>query len=847
MTFNVCSRRSIVVLTIVCLAAEAGLAQRRPSPLPTGSASDAIRSIDDRRDDNEVRSPIRQTDASIKLVGNETDSVTDATAAEVATAAGVANVEAASEAAIEVKGEAIASQLQLALLREEHAEQSAADASEPSPTEDSVSHSAQSAQVDLLKQLDAIVGQQKAARSRLDDLRAEETKTVSRTFDNTGRSGVSSDRLGNDPADTAAAPPSILEVDRWVEQEAGLKIRRKNLENAALAARSAVEAARGIVDQAAREVRMARQEAGDVDLADDDAVVLKLKIAQEMLILRRLESAAEELAAEFIETEWQTVQSRLDASGTGAAMSPEDLATKLGEIESTDAELRRRVATVQTELQFAERRWLSARQDIDRTAMPSVAQKTMLSALKVRQQRFQNEAAILNQRLQRLPALKELWRRRFAVASGKASRQQRSEWLEEIQVSRSEMGRDLESRQLKIEEVRDLASQQREIAESVRQLSDPERTGDKPSLVQSDDQREIRRWARVAASAHEEHLTTLQSSLAALKQHDRLLERLSVQIDGRRGRTPGEWVADGWTTARKAWNYELASVDDHSVTVGKVCSSVLLLFMGYFLAKYLSHVIGNRLPRWGVDEAGAHAIESLSFYIMLIVFALGALRYSSVPLTVFTFLGGAIAIGVGFGSQNILNNFISGLILLAERPIKVGDLIEIDGTYGNIRRIGARSTSIQTGENQDIIVPNSKFLENNVTNLTRKDDRLRTSITIGVAYGSDLDAVLRLLGRAATEQSGVMERPKPMVWFNDFGDNALVFQVHFWIHAKNITQMRMIETGVRLRIDAMFRQANITIAFPQRDLHLSTSEPIDLRVVRPATKQILNESERRAA
>ena len=139
-------------------------------------------------------------------------------------------------------------------------------------------------------------------------------------------------------------------------------------------------------------------------------------------------------------------------------------------------------------------------------------------------------------------------------------------------------------------------------------------------------------------------------------------------------------------------------------------------------------------------------IESLSFYALLVAFGLAALKYANVPLTVFTFLGGAIAIGVGFGSQNILNNFISGLILLAERPIKVGDLIQLGETYGNVTKIGARSTQIRTGENLDIIVPNSKFLENDVTNLTRRDDRLRTSISVGVAYGSPLERGRHLAG-----------------------------------------------------------------------------------------------------
>jgi small-conductance mechanosensitive channel len=152
-------------------------------------------------------------------------------------------------------------------------------------------------------------------------------------------------------------------------------------------------------------------------------------------------------------------------------------------------------------------------------------------------------------------------------------------------------------------------------------------------------------------------------------------------------------------------------------------------------------------------------------------------------------------------------------------------------TYGNVKSIGARSTTIRTGENQDIIVPNSRFLENEVTNLTRRDDRLRISINVGVAYGSPLEEVIRLLELAATESPNVDDRPKPFVWFNDFGDNALAFQVHFWIHARSIASMKKIETEIRLNVARHFRANDIVIAFPQRDLHLSADDPIEFRLV----------------
>ena len=130
---------------------------------------------------------------------------------------------------------------------------------------------------------------------------------------------------------------------------------------------------------------------------------------------------------------------------------------------------------------------------------------------------------------------------------------------------------------------------------------------------------------------------------------------------------------------KAAWNYELTSVDDRPITVSKVVSGVVLMLLGLYFSRRLSRLIGNRmLPRMGLQNGAATAIQSIAFYLLITCFGFVSLELINVPLTVFAFLGGAVAIGVGFGSQNILNNFISGLILLAERPIRVGDLVEIE-------------------------------------------------------------------------------------------------------------------------------------------------------------------------
>jgi small-conductance mechanosensitive channel len=234
-----------------------------------------------------------------------------------------------------------------------------------------------------------------------------------------------------------------------------------------------------------------------------------------------------------------------------------------------------------------------------------------------------------------------------------------------------------------------------------------------------------------------------------------------------------------------------------------------------------------------LELGAANAAETLSFYGLFVTFALVSLNLVKFPLTVFTIAGGAVAIGVGFGSQNVMNNFISGLILLFERPIRAGDLVSVEGTHGIVEHIGGRSTRIRAPDNTHMIVPNSHLVENSLVNFTLSDDVLRTSVTVGVAYGSPVRTVEERMRLAISEHGLILQEPAPRVLFTDFGDNALVFEALFWIRARTILERRQIESDLRFRIDALFRDADIVIAFPQRDVHLDTLRPLDVRVLGP--------------
>jgi small-conductance mechanosensitive channel len=201
-----------------------------------------------------------------------------------------------------------------------------------------------------------------------------------------------------------------------------------------------------------------------------------------------------------------------------------------------------------------------------------------------------------------------------------------------------------------------------------------------------------------------------------------------------------------------------------------------------------------------------------------------------IPLTVFTMIGGAVALGVGFGSQNIVNNFISGLILHAERPVRVGDLIQFNDQFGVVEEIGPRSTRVITPSNLEVIVPNSSLLESNVVNWTLSNRMVRSRVRVGVAYGSPTRELSRLLVQAAAESEMVLPSPEPFVLFTDFAENSLNFELHFWIQMSTITEHQRIESEIRYRIEESFSRAGISMPFPQRDVHLQLNRPLDIRL-----------------
>jgi potassium-dependent mechanosensitive channel len=254
-------------------------------------------------------------------------------------------------------------------------------------------------------------------------------------------------------------------------------------------------------------------------------------------------------------------------------------------------------------------------------------------------------------------------------------------------------------------------------------------------------------------------------------------------------------------------------------TLGGALSVVLILLFGYALANgftfFLKKVV---LPKLPLKRGVPYAISSVLYYVLLLLVGLASLSATGVELNKFTVLTGALGVGLGFGLQNIVNNFVSGLILLFERPIHVGDTVEVGGLLGMVRRIGARSSTILTFQGAEVIVPNSNLITNQVINWTLSSQWRRVDVPVGVAYGTDPERVIKLLVGVAESHPGVLLARPPLAFFLGFGESALKFELRFWSDQQDT--WFQLQSDVTVAVAKALREAGIEIPFPQRDLHV---------------------------
>lgn len=281
----------------------------------------------------------------------------------------------------------------------------------------------------------------------------------------------------------------------------------------------------------------------------------------------------------------------------------------------------------------------------------------------------------------------------------------------------------------------------------------------------------------------------------------------------------GERLPEILEMFRDAFERKLFSIGNTNVTLLSIIEFFLAIVIFFFLSRLIRGFFRRRiLSHSKLADSVQFTILRLTHYLIMIIGILFALNLVGIQLTSLTVGVGVLGVGIAFGLQNITSNFVSGLIILFERHVKVGDYVSVGSIVGQVRSINMRSTTIVTIDNIVLVVPNSRFIEDTVTNWSLGDPKIRISIPVGVAYGSDTELVTRLLLKAAEEHKDVLSEPKPKVLFKGFGDSALNFDLLVWIPEPMLRFT--VSSDLYYTIDALFRENNVTVPFPQRDVHI---------------------------
>jgi len=279
-----------------------------------------------------------------------------------------------------------------------------------------------------------------------------------------------------------------------------------------------------------------------------------------------------------------------------------------------------------------------------------------------------------------------------------------------------------------------------------------------------------------------------------------------------------------WNDIKAFFDVHVFTLGNTSITLWSLISFLFLTWLLFYLTSKLKNWIVYKILSNSKIELGVRlAVGTIIRYLVLVLGLIIVLQTVGIDLSTLTILAGALGVGIGFGLQNITNNFVSGIIILFERPIKVGDRIQVGEVYGDVINISMRSTTVVTNDNISVIVPNSEFISSTVVNWSHTDRNVRFNIPVGVSYNADPEKVKKILLDVADKEEGVLKSPKPDVLFDEFADSSLNFRLRIWT-STYITTPGVLKSKLYFEIFKKFKENDIQIPFPQRDLHIKNTE-----------------------
>ncbi|MEO7597300.1 MAG: mechanosensitive ion channel domain-containing protein [Opitutus sp.] len=657
--------------------------------------------------------------------------------------------------------------------------------------------------------------QETALLERLDNLYVEQQRTLQHAADLAKESEDVEERTkGRRPPEATLKPPFGVELlDQLYGERDYLEQARGWLKTDVSNATEALREARDGLEEKQRARRTARE---TLEKAKDRAKAqsqlrlaeLESRLAQETVALREKALRTLKLQQSLLEPKQALLAPSFDWLRSHLVLSNEEVAAAKARREKREAELDAAIGTANENADQISRLVVSA----ERRSVANEPDSAELESRRADRQTANLALAVLTRQRERLSeasAIEELRRR---VLMSQATGSEMRTWAGENQVALDRLEKD---RKLQLAET---LKSRKELQDLQARLTRATTGDERNSPWIADRVQHLTDWVTLS----ENEIGDIDGLRT---ERNRLKEELGARVSFFSWRDTMVKVRGN---VIGAWNYEAFSVQDQPIRVKTILAVIALIFLGHWASRKTSDVIGRTVfHRMGMNTGRRAAWQTLSFYALFLIVLLAAFNLFHLSLTQFSVVSGALAVGIGFGSQNLIGNFISGIILLIERPVNQGDIIEIDGEQVTVERLGPRSTIVRSFDNTHVIVPNSRLLEQTVKNLTLSDDVVRTRIRVGVAYGSKTREVERVLREVLLGLEGVHRTPGPKVKFEDFADSALVFDALFW---SGISERREVEGELRHRIGEAFEKHGIVMAFPQRDIHLDTVKPLQVQI-----------------
>jgi small-conductance mechanosensitive channel len=592
-------------------------------------------------------------------------------------------------------------------------------------------------------------------------------------------------------------PYSFLLWDGLKDQLAVEQEREKGFTADGKSAKKQLATAHQALDQAEAEVRPS----GDGDKpsenkrTDSDASDLKVELQRAQVALREADIEVYTLRTAICQAKQKELSKKIEVVGKEVAFSAADRDKQLDALALEESRLKAQRGTVQRQLQQLEEKQRATESQLSADKAEPAVKEAAAEAWRGAADTCQAEVVILDERIEWLTRLRKYWRRRYEAATTKPEPAKLQQWREELSEFRDELQdnlRSFDNRQHTAATDNDKAKPR--LASTQGKLAPPP----------FEDNAVVKEWRALNEEQRHELAELCAASVVEGQAALRLVERFEGELKEKIPTDKQDWLAA--TGLSRLLGEKVVGEEKDGVTLGTLVILLIYVVGGVIIAWAVSRLFRFFVLRhFRFHRGKTDAIHSILFYTLCAAFGVMAFRVLNIPIAAFAFLGGAIAIAAGFGSQDIMNNFMSGIILLAEQPIRVGDVVTLGSTSGVVLHIGLRSTRLQTEANYEVIVPNKSLLDEQITNFTLSDNIVQSSFAITVDRETKITEAKAQILKTVFAHPEVVKSLHPLVLVKEIDNYWLIFEVRFWIQYQSFQQCAQVQSEIMEVLGDIYR------------------------------------------